>query len=104
MEFTHHSSDELVYCKPGAALPADDPAFSAAAALEVSLLYPMSGITAEVLRNICLLLLAECAPKDWEQVTELMRRLFHVRLGTPKVNDNGAVDLASDILPRRENG
>jgi ABC-type branched-subunit amino acid transport system ATPase component len=113
MEFTHHSSDELVYCKPGAALPTDDPAFAAVAALEVSLLYPMSGITAdeavilpkrieylmgrgstaEVLRNICLLL-AEGAPEDWKQVTELMRRLFHVRLGTPKVNDNGGVDLA----------
>lgn len=113
MEFTHHSSDELVYCKPGSTLPTDDPAFTTAAELEISLLYPMSGITAdeavilpkrieylmgrgstaEVLRNICLLL-AEGAPEDWEQVTELMRRLFHVRLGTPKVNDNGAVDLA----------
>jgi len=113
MEFTHHSSDELVYCKPGAALPTDDMAFVAAAGLEVSLLYPMSGITAdeavilpkrieylmgrgstaEVLRNICLLL-AEGRPKDWQQVTELMRRLFHVRLGTPMVNDNGGVDLA----------
>ena len=113
MEFTHHSSDELVYCKPGTALATDDPAFAAVAALEVSLLYPMSGITAdeavilpkrieylmgrgstaEVLRNICLLL-AEGAPEDWKQVTELMRRLFHVRLGTPKVNDNGGVDLA----------
>jgi hypothetical protein len=113
IEFTHHSSDELVYCKPGAALATDDPAFAAVAALEVSLLYPMSGITAdeavilpkrieylmgrgstaEVLRNICLLL-AEGAPDDWKQVTELMRRLFHVLLGTPKVNDNGGVDLA----------
>jgi predicted ATPase len=113
MEFTHHSSDELVYCKPGSALATDDPAFAAVAALEVSLLYPMSGITAdeavilpkrieylmgrgstaEVLRNICLLL-AEGAPDDWKQVTELMRRLFHVLLGTPKVNDNGGVDLA----------
>jgi hypothetical protein len=113
MEFTHHSSDELVYCKPAAVLATDDPAFAAAAALEISLLYPMSGITAdeavilpkrieylmgrgstaEVLRNICLLL-AEGAPDDWKKVTELMRRLFHVRLGTPKVNDNGGVDLA----------
>lgn len=113
MEFTHHSSDELVYCKPGADLPTDDPAFTAAVAIEVSLLYPMSGITAdeavilpkrieylmgrgstaEVLRNICLSL-ADGAPDDWRQVTELMRRLFHVRLGTPKVNDNGAVDLS----------
>lgn len=113
MEFTYHASDELVYCKPGSTLSKDDPAFTTAAGLEISLLYPMSGITAdeavilpkrieylmgrgstaEVLRNICLLL-AEGAPKDWEQVTELMRRLFQVRLGTPKVNDNGAVDLA----------
>lgn len=113
MEFTHHSSDELVYCKPAGDLPTDDPAFATAAALEVALLYPMSGITAdeavilpkrieylmgrgstaEVLRNICLLL-AEGAPDDWRQVTDLMRRLFRVTLGTPKVNDSGAVDLA----------
>lgn len=113
MEFTHHASDELVYCKPSAALSKDDPGFAAAAEIEVSLLYPMSGITAdeavilpkrieylmgrgstaEVLRNICLLL-AESKPDDWQQVANLMRRLFHVRLGTPKVNDNGAVDLA----------
>lgn len=113
MEFIHHSSDELVYCKPGAELSTDDPAFLAATELEISLLYPMSGITAdeavilpkrieylmgrgstaEVLRNICLLL-AEGAPSDWRMVTELMWRLFHVRLGIPKVTDNGAVELA----------
>jgi ABC-type cobalamin/Fe3+-siderophores transport system ATPase subunit len=113
MVFSHHSSDELVYCKPGLEQSTETPAFKAAAALDVSLLYPMSGITAdeavilpkrveflmgrgstaEVLRNICLQL-AERAPEDWRQVVDLMRRLFHVRLGDPKENDTGAVDLA----------
>jgi len=113
MIFTHHSSDELVYCKPGPDQATDSETFRAAADLEVSLLYPMSGITAdeavilpkrieylmgrgstaEVLRNICLQL-AEKAPMDWQEVIQLMQRLFHVRLGEPKVNDSGAVDLA----------
>jgi ABC-type branched-subunit amino acid transport system ATPase component len=113
MIFTHHSSDELVYCKPGSDQSTEAEAFQTAAALDVSLLYPMSGITAdeavilpkrieflmgrgstaEVLRNICLQL-AENSPDDWRQVVDLLRRLFHVRLSDPKVNDNGAVDLA----------
>jgi hypothetical protein len=113
MLFTHHASDELVYCKPGADQSTEAEAFRNAAGLDVSLLYPMSGITAdeavvlpkrieflmgrgstaEVLRNICLQL-AENSQEDWRQVVDLMRRLFHVSLSDPKVNDTGAVDLA----------
>lgn len=113
MIFTHHASDELVYCKPAPDQSTDAVAFKTAAALDVSILYPMSGITAdeavilpkriehlmgrgstaEVLRNICLQL-ADHSPEDWRQVIDLMGRLFHVRLGDPKVNDTGAVDLA----------
>jgi ABC-type cobalamin/Fe3+-siderophores transport system ATPase subunit len=113
MIFTHHPSDELVYCKPGPEQSTEAEEFKKAAALDVSLLYPMSGITAdeavilpkrieflmgrgstaEVLRNICLQL-AENSQQDWREVVDLMRRLFHVRLSDPKVNDTGAVDLA----------
>ncbi|MBI3885128.1 MAG: AAA family ATPase [Opitutae bacterium] len=113
MVFTHHSSDELVYCKPAPETLANEVAFRLAAALDVSLLYPMSGIsadeavilpkrieflmgrgsTAEVLRNICLQVF-EQAPTDWREIAALMRRLFHVQLGEPQGNDKGGVDLA----------
>lgn len=113
MIFRHHASDELVYCEPDADSPADEAAFSAAAALDVAMLYPMSGIsadeavilpkrieflmgrgsTAEVLRNICLQVFQQ-APADWGEITDLMRRLFQVELNEPRVNEKGGVDLA----------
>ncbi len=113
MIFTHHPSDELVYCKPAPETLANPPAFETAAALEVSLLYPMSGIsadeavilpkrieylmgrgsTAEVLRNVCLQVL-ETNASDWDEISGLMERLFHVRLGKPQENEKGGVDLA----------
>ncbi len=113
MIFRHHASDELVYCEPAAATMKNVAAFQAAAALDVSLLYPMSGIsadeavilpkrieflmgrgsTAEVLRNICLQVL-EKTPDDWQEISKLMQRLFHVQLGKPQGNEKGGVDLA----------
>ena len=113
MIFTHHTSDELVHCKPAPETLANSAAFQVAASLDVSLLYPMSGIsadeavilpkrieflmgrgsTAEVLRNICLQVL-EKTPEDWQEISELMRRLFHVQLGKPQGNEKGGVDLA----------
>ena len=113
MIFRHHPSDELVYCEPAAETLESEAAFQTAAALDVSLLYPMSGIsadeavilpkrieflmgrgsTAEVLRNICLQVL-EKTPDDWLEIAGLMHRLFHVRLGKPQANEKGGVDLA----------
>jgi AAA domain, putative AbiEii toxin, Type IV TA system/AAA ATPase domain len=113
MIFRHHASDELVYCEPSPETLANEGAFAVAGELDVALLYPMSGIsadeavilpkrieflmgrgsTAEVLRNICLQVW-EKAPKDWEEITGLMDRLFHVKLGSPAVNEKGGVDLA----------
>jgi ABC-type branched-subunit amino acid transport system ATPase component len=113
MIFTHHASDELVYCKPAPEALADEATFLMAASLDVSLLYPMSGIsadeavilpkridflmgrgsTAEVLRNICLQVL-EKTPSDWSEISTLMQRLFHVKLGKPQENEKGGVDLA----------
>jgi predicted ATPase len=112
MEFTHHSSDEIVYCQPAAETLARENAVEAAAKLEVSLLYPMSGTsadepviqpnrinfnlglgrTAEVVRNLCLMV-RQTSGKDWEEITDLMRRLFRVRLTVPVENEIGAVDL-----------
>ena len=113
MIFRHHASDELVHCEPGPDTLDNKGAFQAAASLDVSLLYPMSGIsadeavilpkrieflmgrgsTAEVLRNICLQVL-EKTPDDWQEIADLMRRLFHVQLGKPQGNEKGGVDLA----------
>lgn len=113
MIFHHHASDELVYCEPSPETLVNEEHLRAAASLDVSLLYPMSGIsadeavilpkrieflmgrgsTAEVLRNICLQVL-ERTPDDWEEVSKLMQRLFHVQLGKPQGNEKGGVDLA----------
>lgn len=112
MTFRHHASDELVYCQPDSDSVRDTATFAIAANLDVSLLYPMSGIsadeaviqpkridylmgrggTAEVLRNICLQI-HQTTPADWQEVASLMRRLFHVELGNPLENEKGAVDL-----------
>lgn len=113
MIFRHHASDELVYCEPAPGTLENEKTFQTAAALDVSLLYPMSGIsadeavilpkrieflmgrgsTAEVLRNICLQVL-EKTPEDWDEIAGLMQRLFHVQLSKPQANEKGGVDLA----------
>jgi AAA ATPase domain len=106
MIFQHDRSDELVYCKPAKDSLTNEAAMAAAIALDVSLLYPMSGIsadeaiilpkridylmgrgsTAEVLRNICLQI-HQTAPDDWHEVASLMRRLFHVELAVPQMKE-----------------
>jgi energy-coupling factor transporter ATP-binding protein EcfA2 len=112
MSFTHHDSDEIVYCQPTAETQANAAAVEAGARLDVSLLYPMAGIsndeavilpkrveylmgtgnTAEVLRNHCLQL-HEKSESDWRSVAQLMHRLFLANLRSPVINENGAVDL-----------
>ena len=113
MIFRHHASDELVYCEPAEESLTNQDGFLAACNLDVALLYPMSGIsadeavilpkriefslgrgsTAEVLRNICLLVFQK-TPDDWSEISDLMKRLFHVEMHEPKVNEKGGVDLA----------
>jgi ABC-type cobalamin/Fe3+-siderophores transport system ATPase subunit len=112
MTFKHHASDEIVYCQPTSDTLANEGAIEAGAKLDVSLLYPMSGTsadeaviqpnrinynlglgrTAEVVRNLCLMV-QQTEPKDWLEITELMRRLFRVRLTVPRENEIGAVEL-----------
>lgn len=112
MVFTHHDSDEIVYCCPSAETLAHAGAVEAGAKLDVSMLYPMAGIsadeavilpkrveylmgmgnTAEVLRNQCLQL-HEKSETDWRNVAQLMQRLFLARLSPPVINENGAVNL-----------
>ena len=112
MGFTHHSSDEIVYCQPSSETLAHERAVEAGAKLDVSLLYPMSGTsadeaviqpnrinfnlglgrTAEVVRNLCLMV-RQKNEQDWDEITDLMQRLFRVRLTVPAENEIGAVDL-----------
>lgn len=112
MSFTHHPSDEILYCQPTQETLDNAGAVEAGAKLDVSLLYPMSGTsadepviqpnrinynlglgrTAEVLRNLCLMV-QQSSAADWLEITRLMRRLFHVHLTVPAENEIGGVDL-----------
>jgi predicted ATPase len=107
-----NQGDELVYCSPDAATLQRMDLLKAAAQLDVELLYPMSGLeteepilqpgridvllgqgqTAQVLRNLCLLVCKD-APQDWQKIVDLMRRLFTVRLGEPKQTTRGSIEL-----------
>ena len=112
MIFRHHASDELIYAEPHPSTLSQPEALAKAAQLDVALLYPMSGIaadeplitrnridyhmgrgsTAEVLRNLCLVV-HQNSPHDWQEITGLMRRLFQVSLTTPTENEGGSLDL-----------
>ncbi len=104
--------DETVYCTPDEAT-LDIPEFiEVAARLNVRLLYPMSGIeteepiiqpgrmdvllgqgqTAQVLRNLCLMVFREDRAA-WSRIEKLMNRLFAVDLENPSETGRGAIDL-----------
>lgn len=107
-----NQGDELVYCTPDASVIQNMELLGHAASLNVELLYPMSGLeteeailkpgrinvllgqgqTAQVLRNLCLMV-HKSQPDDWKQITRWMQRLFAVELGTPEENTRGAIDL-----------
>ena len=111
MQF-RNQGNELVYCTPDEATLARPELIERAAAINVELLYPMSGIeteepllqpgridvllgqgqTAQVLRNLCLIVFRE-SPEDWKQITGLVERLFRVRLADPEETARGAIDL-----------
>lgn len=107
-----NQGDELVYSTPDEPTLEDPEAIERAAQLRVELLYPMSGLeteepvlqpgridvllgqgqTAQVLRNLCLLVHKD-APTDWNRITGLMERLFRVSLGEPRETARGSIDL-----------
>lgn len=107
-----NQGDELVYCSPDEAVLQNMELVEYAASLNVNLLYPMSGLeteepilqpgrisvllgqgqTAQVLRNLCLIV-AKDNPNDWQRIVELMKRLFTVELGTPQETSRGSIDL-----------
>jgi hypothetical protein len=112
MQF-RNQGDDLVYCTPDDLLLSDIELLNVAAKLNVELLYPMSGLeteepilqpgridvllgqgqTAQVLRNLCLIVEKDC-PADWTKITDLMKRLFSVELSKPKETQRGSIDLS----------
>lgn len=102
MTFTY-TQDELVYCTPDEATIGNGKLIQAAANLNVGLLYPMSGLeteepvlqpgridvllgqgqTAQVLRNLCLMVYRQSSD-DWHSIVQWIRRLFEVELQTPE--------------------
>ena len=111
MRFRNYG-DELVYCTPNAAAAADMELIAHAARIKVELLYPMSGLeteesllqpgridvllgqgqTAQVLRNLCLMVERQSAA-DWQRLARLMHRLFHIELSPPRETSRGSVEL-----------
>ncbi|MBP9685995.1 MAG: AAA family ATPase [Rhodoferax sp.] len=107
-----NQGDELVYCTPDESVAADLDFLKYAARINVELLYPMSGLeteepilqpgridvllgqgqTAQVLRNLCLMV-AKDTPDDWDRVVALMHRLFNVMLETPQETTRGAIEM-----------
>jgi ABC-type multidrug transport system ATPase subunit len=111
MKFSHRG-DELVYCTPDMNSMRNLDLVGHAAGISVELLYSMSGLeteepilqpgridvllgqgqTAQVLRNLCLIV-SKNAPDDWKRIVQLMQRLFNVSLGIPQETRRGAIEL-----------
>ncbi len=107
-----NQGDELVYCTPASEVIGDLDFIRHAASFNVELLYPMSGLdtdepilqpgridvllgqgrTAEVLRNLCLMVHKE-SPDDWQRIAQLMNRLFGARLSDPVETTRGSIEL-----------
>lgn len=107
-----NQGDELVYCSPDDSVIGDLELLQHAAGIGVELLYPMSGLeteepilqpgridvllgqgqTAQVLRNLCLMVSRD-NPADWKRVVQLMQRLFNVTLSDPQETSRGAIEM-----------
>lgn len=107
-----NQGDELVYCTPDPAIVGNLDLIRHAASLKVELLYPMSGLeteepllqpgridvllgqgqTAQVLRNLCLMVARDSAA-DWQRITTLMKRLFNAELLAPQETTRGSIEL-----------
>lgn len=116
-----NQGDELVYCTPDESVVTNLEFLKHAALINVELLYPMSGLeteepilqpgridvllgqgqTAQVLRNLCLMV-AKDTPDDWTRIVKLMHRLFNVTLETPEQTTRGAIEMRYKQLGVRE--
>jgi hypothetical protein len=112
MRFRNQGED-LVYCSLDESIRNNRDLIAHVARINVELLYPMSGLeieepvlqpgrigvllgqgqTAQVLRNLCLMVY-QGSPADWDRIVELMKRLFQLDLKTPVQNSRGAIELA----------
>ena len=111
MKFRNYGS-EIVYCTPDEATRADIDLIRAAARISIRILYPMSGLdmeepvlrknridvllgqgkTAQVLRNLCLIVHQD-QPECWTDIVQTIERLFSITLSTPVENTRGSIDL-----------
>ena len=107
-----NQGEDLVYCTPDPETLARREVIGTAASLKVELLYPMSGLeteepvlqrgrvdvllgqgqTAQVLRNLCLLVWQEDR-RHWARIAEWMERLFRIDLREPVQTGRGSIDL-----------
>ena len=107
-----NQGDELVYCSPYESVLDNMDFIEFAASIKVELLYPMSGLeteepilqpgrvevllgqgqTAQVLRNLCLMV-AKSNIDDWKRIVSLIKRIFSVELDVPQENARGSIDL-----------
>jgi len=113
MQFKYVPGDELVYCDPDDENKSNTDLIVHAASINVALLYPMSGLeteeailqpgridvllgqgqTAQVLRNLCLMV-SKNSSEDWQRIVQLMQRLFHVQLNPPQETTRGAIEMS----------
>lgn len=107
-----NKGDELVYCQPDESVASDMDLMEFAANIRVELLYPMSGLeteepilqpgridvllgqgqTAQVLRNLCLMVYKNDA-NNWQRIAQLMQRLFGISLESPQENTRGSIEM-----------
>ena len=107
-----NQGEDLVYCTPDIETLERREVIKTAAELKVELLYPMSGLeteepvlqrgridvllgqgqTAQVLRNLCLLVWHD-KRQHWARIVEWMQRLFHIDLRDPVQTGRGSIDL-----------
>ena len=107
-----NSGTEVVYCTPDETTLSNRGAIETAAGIDVRLLYPMSGIdieepllqpgrvdvllgqgqTAQVLRNLCLMVYRNDSD-TWERIVQLMGRLFAIELDSPSETVRGGIAL-----------
>jgi predicted ATPase len=111
MRFRNQGED-LVYCSLDKFIRDKHDLIAHVAKIDVELLYPMSGLeieepvlqpgrigvllgqgqTAQVLRNLCLMVY-QGSSTGWNKIVELMKRLFQLDLGIPIQNSRGAIEL-----------
>jgi len=104
--------EDLIYCTPDAATLEDPCAIGAGARMNVAVLYPRSGLeaeepilqpgrsevlvgqgqTAQVLRNLCLMV-HENSSDDWKTIAAWIKRLFRIDLGVPRATPRGSIYL-----------